>query len=920
MQYTYDLIIGPIEMIVDLVFKFFTEEIAEGGIAIIGVSLVINFLTLPLYNKADKIQQKERDLQLKLEPRVKKIKSAFKGDEQFLILSEYYRQNNYHPLYSLRNALSIIIQIPFFMAAYNYLSNCDALKDVSFLFLKNLGEPDALFSISVGRKLFVVNILPIIMTLINVISGIIYSKGFPLKEKIQIYGLAAIFLVILYNSPSGLVFYWILNNLFSLGKNIVLKMKNPKKVVHIGFSVAFSALALFMWIIRPNASIIKKLLLSFIAIFVILLPKLFVIAKKVVSTFSKTNSFENDTTNKKEYFLLMLFSGLVIAITIGFVVPSSIIATSPMEFSYLGTTDNPNTYIFHSLFLMLGLCVFYPLVFYKMFNLNPKILGYSLFTLAICAITNIYFFKHDYGTFNTQFILDNESVLETTSIINTIFPLVLLVILCILLFIVERKKHSLVKYLSIFLVALMMGEIGLSAYKISLINKEFDKYTELRLNFEKESSDKYVALQKKISLSKTEKNVVVIFVDRAISEFFPYALEEFPELKEIYKGFTFYPNSLSFGGYTYAGAPAMLGGYDYTPAKMNERADALLVDKHNEALMLMPKLFLDQNYDVVVIDTPWTNYSWIPDFTPFNQFPEIKTFHLQGQYVDKYLEKIQSNKIDSIKIASDDVCNKQILYFSIMQSLFPNFRDYFYFSTKFRGNFNNWTSFTDYFSALYLLPDFTDFSNTKPTYTFIGNDTPHDWVFLNVPNYTEQCDEKIPIINSSYKYIDDEQLKMYQVNIATFKAIGNWLDTLHQNDCYDNTRIVIVSDHGAGDLQLNSFDKELLGSKSVFNCLFMYKDFDSNSDVKIDNKLMTNADTLFYATKDLDISSNNPFTNQILNLRRENESIIELATEGKTSNNALKAKEKKQFNLNGPTYIIKDNIFKSENWTIKEEN
>ena len=456
MSYIYDLIIGPIQMIVDLVFIFFTKEIAEGGIAIIGVSLVINFLTLPLYNKADKIQQQERDLQLKLEPRVKKIKSAFKGDEQFLILSEYYRQNNYHPLYSLRNALSIIIQIPFFMAAYNYLSNCDALKDVSFLFLKNLGEPDALFSISVGRKLFVVNVLPIIMTLINVVSGIIYSKGFPLKEKIQIYGLAVIFLVILYNSPSGLVFYWILNNLFSLGKNIVLKMKNPKKVVHIGFSVAFSALALFMWITRPDASIIKKLLLSFIAFFVILLPKLFVIAKRYVSTFSKTNSLENYTTNKKEYFLLMLFSGLVLAITIGFVVPSSIIATSPMEFSYLGTTDNPNTYIFHSLFLMLGLCVFYPLIFYKMFNLNPKILGYSLFTLAICAITNIYIFKHDLGTFNTQFILDNESVLEHTSILNTILPLVLLVILCILLFIVERKKHSLVKYLSIFLVALMM--------------------------------------------------------------------------------------------------------------------------------------------------------------------------------------------------------------------------------------------------------------------------------------------------------------------------------------------------------------------------------------------------------------------------------------------------------------------------------
>ena len=908
MTYIYDLIIGPIQMIVDLVFIFFTKEIAEGGIAIIGVSLVINFLTLPLYNKADKIQQQERDLQLKLEPRVKKIKSAFKGDEQFLILNEYYRQNNYHPLYSLRNALSIIIQIPFFMAAYNYLSNCDALKDVAFIFLKNLGEPDALFSISVGRKLFVVNVLPIIMTLINVISGIIYSKGFPLKEKIQIYGLAAIFLVILYNSPSGLVFYWILNNLFSLGKNIVLKMKNPKKVVHIGFSVAFSALALFMWKTRPDASIIKKLLLSFIAIFVILLPKLFVIAKRYVSTFSKTNSLENYTTNKKEYFLLMLFSGLVLAITIGFVVPSSIIATSPMEFSYLGTTDNPNTYIFHSLFLMLGLCVFYPLIFYKMFNLNPKMLGYSLFTLAICAITNIYIFKHDLGTFNTHFILDNESVLEHTSILNTILPLVLLVILCILLFIVERKKHSLVKYLSIFLVALMMGEIGLGIYKLKFIKVEFNK-----LNAIKTANANYNNKIKNVfNLSKKEKNIIVLFIDRAISEFFPYAMEEFPELREYYKGFTYYPNCLSFGGLTYTGAPAMLGGYDYSPAKMNERSTELLVDKHNESLMLMPKLFLDAGYDVTVADTPWTNYSWVPDFTPFNKFSEIKTIQLQGKFIHEYYDKLQIN--DKQKLL-DTICAEKLPYFAIMQSLIPVSRSYFYNLLK---NKMISSSFTNNFSSLFLLNNFTTFNNEKKTYSFIGNDSPHDWVFMNAPEYTHEIPEKIELINSSYTYIDDNQLKAYQVNMATFKTIGNWLKYLQDNGCYDNTRIIIVSDHGRS-LDLKSFDSEVLRIGSLFNATLLVKDFNSNFELKTDNKLCMNADTLYFATKDLDISENNPFTNLQLTKFREKENIIELPIEKEFTWNAVDFIDKTQFNLNGPTYIIKDNIFKAENWSIKED-
>ena len=839
---------------------------------------------------------------------VKKIKSAFKGDEQFLILSEYYRQNNYHPLYSLRNALSIIIQIPFFMAAYNYLSNCDALKDVSFLFLKNLGEPDALFSISVGRKLFVVNVLPIIMTLINVISGIIYSKGFPLKEKIQIYGLAAIFLVILYNSPSGLVFYWILNNLFSLGKNIVLKMKNPKKVVHIGFSVAFSALALFMWITRPDASIIKKLLLSFIAIFVILLPKLFVIAKRYVSTYSKTNSLENDTTNKKEYFLLMLFSGLVLAITIGFVVPSSIIATSPMEFSYLGTTDNPNTYIFHSLFLMLGLCVFYPLIFYKMFNLNPKILGYSLFTLAICAITNIYIFKHDLGTFNTQFVLDNESVLEHTSILNTFLPLVLLVILCILLFIVERKKHSLVKYLSIFLVALMMGEIGLGIYKLKFIKVEFNKLTAIKTA----NANYNNKIKNVFNLSKKEKNVIVLFIDRAISEFFPYAMEEFPELREYYKGFTYYPNCLSFGGYTITGAPAMLGGYDYSPAKMNERSDTLLVDKHNEALMLMPKLFLDAGYDVTVADTPWTNYSWVPDFTPFNKFSEIKTIQLQGKFINEYYNKLQIN--DKQKLL-DTICAEKLPYFAIMQSLIPISRSYIY---NLLIEMISSYSFTTNFSSLFLLNNFTTFNNEKKTYSFIGNDSPHEWVFMNAPEYTYEVSEKVKIINSSYTYIDDNQLKAYQVNMATFKTIGNWLKYLQDNGCYDNTRIIIVSDHGMC-LDLKSFDSEVLSRGSLFNATLLVKEFNSNFELKIDNKLCMNADTLYFATKDLDISENNPFTNLQLTKFREKENIIELPIEKEFTWNAVDFIDKTQFNLNGPTYIIKDNIFKAENWSIKED-
>ena len=135
----YNLIISPIEMIVIWVFNFFIFKFTHFGVigAICGVSLVINFLALPLYNIADSLQEKERKISKALEYRVSRIKKAFKGDERFMMLQTYYRQNNYSPLYVLRSSLSILIEIPFFIAAYHFLSNCEALNASSFWIFKD---------------------------------------------------------------------------------------------------------------------------------------------------------------------------------------------------------------------------------------------------------------------------------------------------------------------------------------------------------------------------------------------------------------------------------------------------------------------------------------------------------------------------------------------------------------------------------------------------------------------------------------------------------------------------------------------------------------------------------------------------------------------------------------------------------------
>ncbi|MDR0876871.1 MAG: YidC/Oxa1 family membrane protein insertase, partial [Treponema sp.] len=251
-NFFYTLIIYPIVEIIELVFVFSQKVFKAPGISVLAIGGAISILTLPLYAVAEKWQRLERDTQKRLAPGVAKIKAVFKGDEQYMILSTYYRQNHYHPVYTLRSTFGLLIQIPFFIAAYSYLSNLEALKGAAFLFIKDLGAPDALIPLGGG-----INALPMVMTLINIIAGAIYTRGFPLKDKIQLYGMALIFLVLLYNSPAGLVVYWTLNNIFSLLKNLYYAIPAKHKAKILLASLSAGCLFMIYYLLAVHKGNIK---------------------------------------------------------------------------------------------------------------------------------------------------------------------------------------------------------------------------------------------------------------------------------------------------------------------------------------------------------------------------------------------------------------------------------------------------------------------------------------------------------------------------------------------------------------------------------------------------------------------------------------------------------------------------------------
>ena len=211
LNYIFNLTIQPIIYLIQLVFYFAYMFSWNCGLSIVAVSVVINLICFPLYHRADMAQLEEDNKQKSMQKWLDHIKKNFSGDEKLMITNAYYRECDYSPVKMIRSMLPLLLQIPFFIAAYRYLSSVQLFRGTHFLFIRDLSLPDGLLAIG-GIQ---INILPILMTMINIISALIYTRGKGKKDMIQPSILAMVFLVLLYSCPSGLVMYWTLNNTFS---------------------------------------------------------------------------------------------------------------------------------------------------------------------------------------------------------------------------------------------------------------------------------------------------------------------------------------------------------------------------------------------------------------------------------------------------------------------------------------------------------------------------------------------------------------------------------------------------------------------------------------------------------------------------------------------------------------------------------
>lgn len=846
------------------------------------VSATISILCLPLYMVAESWQELERKIQKRLAPKITKIKAVFKGDEQYMMLSTYYRQNHYHPVYAMRSTFGLLIQIPFFIAAYSYLAHLDAFQGASFLFIRNLGMPDAL----IGG----INILPIIMTLINCVSGVVYTRGLAIKDKVQLYGMSLIFLVLLYNSPAGLVLYWTLNNIFSLVKNLYIKLpySGKEKIVQMGVSLVCGLMIFYVLAIYRGRTDVR-LIFSIFSALIILTVWAFPLLKKSILRLSGTPYVSKQT------FLLFIMSFLVIWILLGLTIPTMLIAASPQEFSFIDNYTSPLFFIGNTFLQVSGVFIFWPFCLYCLFSpVIKKSFAFLGTLLCIVMVSNTFLFPGNYGLISINLVFSGSVSHSAKEIGFNMLVLCAIIVVAALIYVSKRRG-----IITIIFGLCIFALVGISFVNMYKIQRE---YTHIASYLKNQDTKSQASVEPIFRLSKTGKNVVVIMLDRAISVFVPYILEESPELRKEYSGFVYYPNTVSFNGYTTIGSPPIFGGYEYTPEEINKRDTVPLIDKHNQALLMLPRIFSEDGFAVTVTDPPYANYNNKSDISIYDPYPSVKAYITDSVYTDLWLKE------HTIYLPStSDVLKRNIFYYCLFRGIPLGFRQAIYtfgdWCAPVKGHSLRLTingyAVLDYLSQLTMIDE-----EEKGALLLLTNNTTHEGSFLQAPEFRPK------LYITDYGTSKFKKEVAYHINIASLKRLADWFDFLKKERIYDNTKIILVSDHGP---EKNFVTKiGLPFNVDQFNPLLMVKDFNASGDIKTDMAFMSNADVPTIALQNVIDGAVNPFTGKTITMESK-KSPLYIAISGSIH---LQGKNTTQFTLNSKLdYYVHDNIFKQENWS-----
>ena len=218
----FSIIAGPLHY----VLNFFNRFLHNYGVSIILLTIIIKIIFWPLTHKS---QKSMKDMQ-KLQPLMTKIREKYKDNREMMNqeLMGLYRTYKVNPM---SGCLPMLIQIPVFFALYRVLGSSIELRHAPFaLWINDLSAPDRLFTLPSWIPFLDPPAGIPVLTLLMGASMFLQQKlqpmvGDPSQAKIMMF-MPIMFTVMFINFPSGLVLYWLTQNILSIGQQYYINKKS----------------------------------------------------------------------------------------------------------------------------------------------------------------------------------------------------------------------------------------------------------------------------------------------------------------------------------------------------------------------------------------------------------------------------------------------------------------------------------------------------------------------------------------------------------------------------------------------------------------------------------------------------------------------------------------------------------------------
>jgi YidC/Oxa1 family membrane protein insertase len=513
----YNLFILPIETLMRWVLESLFLIIGDYGLAIILLSIVINILIFPLTALSEKYRKDDKDIKDRMKNDIANIKKSYTGRERYFYIKTIYKQFDYSNFSSIKASFGLLLQIPFFFAAFYFLGNYSVFDGVSFGFIGDLSKPDNL--------LFGQNLLPILMTIVNLASVYFYAKNMTNSDKYQLWGLSAIFLVFLYFESSALLLYWTMNNLFSLGKNFIEE--------------------------KFDISKFKEKSASFLT-----LPFIKIKNNKTLK-FISTNIFAQ---------AIILFFGTIFIYK---AIPIAASDTGMYSVDYLSVV----VYLlgFFTLSVVLSVIIYY--------FLSKKLRSIVTILATFGALSGLFFafiMPFEMGPLNAMAMPDFQYFGSTG---YKLVKLLLLLLLMTVWFFIFKKIKKVVWIVILSANILLMVQTFSMGINPKEINRMAVKDT---TQMPLEQANKFYAFSK-------ESNTIVIMMDEFQGNIFADIIVKHPEIKQQLSGFVYYPNTLSHGAHTRLSLSAITGGAEFQTQLMHRRDDYKKLKTESWDLPYVPK-------------------------------------------------------------------------------------------------------------------------------------------------------------------------------------------------------------------------------------------------------------------------------------------------------------------------------------------